>query len=724
MNQSSSLSLPISFLLQATFGQTRESIDELVANSNDFASWIHNQMYTIPPSFHREFLRRNTHPKVEYPYLAGTVGARPCEQYSRWRKYAINSRDLMDDRNTGRQKHLTVEQVSGVAGFVWKVDGTFRTVTQDHPTFTDGSLIEMNARYRIDEMRRSWYVNCVGCGVLVRDVNGTELYLSNPPVSIEGVEGNGDLLPYSTVNLPPFGSTEFPAVEKASEEFPIFTDWMKDDENALLNSSSLEATTQCDGFPSFRQPEAVAVLTEDSPESILPTVFGRSINQDTRVEEIFAYDPHLSLYENTPDKPLADGGGKLVIDTYQPLDPGYQVLCHNAHRTYDNEDGYLEGIRALTGKSLYAVTGLTIHENLNTEEGVPVSSVLDEDSILSIDGCNSWLRGRLTKDRNTEKFWCDRVDLHNVPATIVFSPPKSQLSIVHKLRMYNSNTANTADPASFILEGRVKPDEEWEFIASGDLDLSNDSRNPRGLPIESSYESGAVNLTYNEVSLSNNTKAYWDYKLSIPSTRNPTHSNLQFAEVELPGLLLPSFSISHKCAPGAQTSRWMKEVDAENCPNTANLGGNTYKLFTDLISADLGKVLLADGTCWKHVHDLEHGIFDLAGADPADYNVTGSVAQVSNAFVDGTAYPIIGKLDDHIVIDGSHISPLDQQDVQDAFMTLEYNPSRQAILICGSPGEVATDPFASDHGFDITMPQRTGTRTMSIWELSAQRHTT
>ena len=89
-------------------------------------------------------------------------------------------------------------------------------------------------------------------------------------------------------------------------------------------------------------------------------------------------------------------------------------------------------------------------------------------------------------------------------------------------------------------------------------------------------------------------------------------------------------------------------------------------------------------------------------------------------------YPIIGKLDDHIVIDGSPRSPLDQQDVQDAFMTLEYNPSRQAVLICGSPREVATNPFANDHGFDITitMPQRTGTRTMSIWELSAQRHTT
>ena len=738
-------------------------------------------MYSTPPSYHREFLRRNTHPKVEYPYLTGGVGKRPCEQYSRWRKYTITSRDLMDDRNTARQKHLSVEIVDGVPGlFVWKVDGSFRTVTPDHPTFTDGSLMELNARYRIMEMKRSWYANCVGCPVELTDVNGTKLSVSNPPVSIEGVEGKVDLLPYTTVTLPMFGSSEFSAVEKASGEFPLFANFMKDDENALLNSDSLEASTQCDGFPSFRQPEAVAVPMEDAPESILPTIFGRSINQDTGEEETFAFDPHLTLYENTPDNPLADGGGQLVIDTYKPLDPGQQVLCQNAHRSYDNEEGCqlsyeasacapgsvpqetivldstnLEAIGALTGKSLYAVTGLTIQEDVNIGEGVPVSSVLDKDSILSIQGCNTWTRGRSTKDRKTEKFWCDRVDIQNISSAIVFSPPKSQLSIVHKLRMYTHNNSPNSDPARFILEGRTKPNAQWELIGAGDLAL-NDARNPRGHTIESTYESGDANFTYTEVSLSNNTKAYWDYKLSIPATRNPTSSNLQFAEVELPGVLLPSFPISHSCAPGAQTSRWMKEADAENCPNTANLGGNTYKLFSDLISAnprvynpnirtvtreirecdkpldtyklDLGKVQTDDGSCWKHVHDLEYSIFDLTEADPSVFTVTGSVALVSNAFVDSIrndpVYPIIGILDDHSVIDGSSKSPLDQQDVKDAFMTIEYNPSRQAVLVCGSPGEVATDPFASDHGFDISIPQNTGARTMSIWELSAQRHTT
>ena len=696
----------------------------------------------------------------------------------------------MDDRNTGRQKHLTIEQQEvddnneeGILlVFVWKVDGTFRTVTQDHPTFTDGVPVELNVRYRIDEMRRSFYVNCVGCRVLVRDsTTGKEYYIPNPAVSIEGVEGNEDLLPYSTVSLPAFGSNEFPAVEKASVEFPLFTSLMKDDENGLLNSTSLEGSTQCDGFPSFRQPEAVAVPTEDAPLSILPTVFGRSINQDTGVEEVFAYDPHLFLYENTPENPITDGGGKLVIETYDPMDPGYQVICQNAHRTYDNEEGCqlsyldtacapdslpketivldstnLEGIRALTGKSLYAVTGLTIHEDLNAEDGALVSSVLDEESILSIEGCNSWSRGRATKDRTTEKFWCDRSGLQNISSSIVFSPPKPRLSIVHKLRMYTQNTAVNADPAGFVLEGRVKPDAPWEIIGLGDLDMSRD-RNERGLPIESTYESGDVNFTYTEVSLSNNTKAYWDYKLSIPGTRRPTQSNLQFAEVELPGLLFPTFPTSFGCLSGARRSRWVKEVNAENCDNTADLGESTYKLFSDLISAkpdvynphirtvtrefrecdsndmyklDLGMVQASDGTCWKHVHDFEGTIFDLSAAEPADYNYTvaGSLAHVSNEFVDSISnnpdYPIVGLLDDHVDMSDSPRAPLNQQDVQDAFVTIEYNPSGEAVVICGSPSEVATDPFASDHSFDITTPQRTGTRTMSIWELSAQRHTT
>ncbi len=344
----------------------------------------------------------------------------------------------------------------------------------------------------------------------------------------------------------------------------------------------------------------------------------------------------------------------------------------------------------------------------------------------------------------------------DVSAEIIFSPPKSTLSIVHGMRLYTSNTATNADPATYVLEGRSKPDGPWELIGAGDLDMSITSRNNRGFPIESTYESADNNYTHWEVSFANNTKAYWDYKISLPTMRNPTQSTLQFGEVELPGVILPAFPIDHKCAPGAaRTSRWMKQVGEAVCPNTANLGEKTQKLFANLISGtkssvynpnvvdvtreysecdvvdtyklDLGLVKGDDGSCWKQVHDLEHSIVDLTPASPLDYSVSGGVAQVTNAFMGGIvndpAYPIVGKHDDHSLVDGA-LPPLSQQDVKDAFMTLEYNPSGQAVLICGSPGEVATDPFASDAAFDIGMPQNTGTRDRTIWELSSERHTT
>ena len=74
-------------------------------------------------------------------------------------------------------------------------------------------------------------------------------------------------------------------------------------------------------------------------------------------------------------------------------------------------------------------------------------------------------------------------------------------------------------------------------------------------------------------------------------------------------------------------------------------------------------------------------------------------------------YPIIGKLGDHVEIDDSVPAPLNVQVVQDAFATLEYNPQEKAVLMCGSPDEVANDPFYGDHGFSAVVPLNSGIST-------------
>ena len=77
------------FLEQSTFGTTRESMNDLVARGLDYENWIIEQM-NMPISSMREYYRKRTNPKYEFPYALGAVGSGPCDLYSRWRTYAVS----------------------------------------------------------------------------------------------------------------------------------------------------------------------------------------------------------------------------------------------------------------------------------------------------------------------------------------------------------------------------------------------------------------------------------------------------------------------------------------------------------------------------------------------------------------------------------------------------------------------------------------------------------
>lgn len=156
------------FLEQATFGPTLDDVQSLAGSGNDFESWVRSQIedYDGPltKSTLRKFYRRHTNPKFEFPYNTGAVSSLPCELHSRWRTYAISSRDCLQERKTGRQKHLVLKSVSGV-GYVWYVDGHVRTVTSGRPTFGWGNNLQLklNFRYRIGTTNgANWRSDCVG----------------------------------------------------------------------------------------------------------------------------------------------------------------------------------------------------------------------------------------------------------------------------------------------------------------------------------------------------------------------------------------------------------------------------------------------------------------------------------------------------------------------------------------------------------------------------------
>lgn len=186
----------------------------------------------------------------------------------------------------------------------------------------------------------------------------------------------------------------------------------------------------------------------------------------------------------------------------------------------------------------------------------------------------------------------------------------------------------------------------------------------------------------------------------------------------------------------------------------ANLGDGTLKLFQDMIDSRglvgdfnedivdvnrdhklcdvsdrdktyLGKVKV-DGTCWANVHQSEMNVYDLTGADESMYTINGNnMATIMSMEMFSSSiesnFTVIGRFGDHVDIDNTLPSPLDNQGIQDTYMSLEYNPQGHSVLVCGSPGEIASDPFSGDNGFDVVAPENL--RSKSVWELSGQKNT-
>ncbi len=213
---------------------------------------------------------------------------------------------------------------------------------------------------------------------------------------------------------------------------------------------------------------------------------------------------------------------------------------------------------------------------------------------------------------------------------------------------------------------------------------------------------------------------------------------------------------------GTSTSRWVRKPDDANCANTANLGATTVKTFSDLISSkgmrtdidynpnvvdvhrsvrecnaaddtklELGNVRAGDGTCWKHVHPLELTVLDLTSAPTTKYTkISGPKVTIKDmVWLYGeedtgfSSYTKVGILDDHAPITKNSPFPLSDTGVQDAFKSLDFNPNEAPKLVCGSPREVASDPFNGDYGFFVVVPEGTGFRNWGIHDFSAQRHT-
>lgn len=450
-------------------------------------------------------------------------------------------------------------------------------------------------------------------------------YIENPIVSVEGVDSS--ILNYNVVSLPNFKSSDFPTIEN-TDEYPLFDTWIHPYEHGLLNTTSLEDSGQCDGFPTFRQP--FPLTDSDSADGTFPAVFGKALDAISGEEVTFVYDPHLKLYENTIENPV-----RLLL-----FCATFCLIC------------------------LLMQTHFSLHSLI-----LPLPQLMDGG-------------GQLVMDTD---------------------------SLVAGTQV----TCQNAEP-NFLNDGHCK--------LSYQSNVCSPRQNPKNVIVINEDTLAGINSMMNK-------KLY-----------------------AVKGLTVTDYD----CAPcHCSTSRWMKDESDVSCANTANIGSETLRTFADLISGstvkeedynpsvvqvkrsirncdsadefklDLGAVQTGDGTCWKHVHRYELDVIDFTVADGSKYTMVGTASVTINdmAWFDTTAFDVIGKLGDHVDLSGAP-APLNDGNVQNAYGTLDFNPNEGPVLVCGSPNEVASDPFNGEHGFDVTIPEITGYRSLSIWQLSAQRHTT
>jgi hypothetical protein len=174
-------------------------------------------------------------------------------------------------------------------------------------------------------------------------------------------------------------------------------------------------------------------------------------------------------------------------------------------------------------------------------EGFVAASILDKESIINSFGCREPTHKEIDRatDQTTEKFFCERSSLHN-SAGIIVTSPKPRWSVAKGIRFYSHNNCPDCDVVSYLLEGRTDDESVWTLISEGDLPwiIKASPRNAWGDVIESSYERGDPRLHLTSVDFSSNSKTFAQYRVTFTGIRDPTSKFIQFAELEIPGLIV------------------------------------------------------------------------------------------------------------------------------------------------------------------------------------------
>lgn len=173
------------------------------------------------------------------------------------------------------------------------------------------------------------------------------------------------------------------------------------------------------------------------------------------------------------------------------------------------------------------------------DDGWLIPNILEGSSGADF-GCTNDAKVWKAFDKSTTKYQCDRTGMHYSTVGFITTPQHGQLTIPKALRLYTANSCSSCDPLGFTLEGRMDAAASWDQIASGEWPgiAEGLGRNDRDLPINSTYENGDTDFTFTTVHFHGHSAPYLEYKLTF-QLRSETTNWFQFAELEMPGMLLP-----------------------------------------------------------------------------------------------------------------------------------------------------------------------------------------
>jgi len=120
------------FLEKAAFGPTMSDLVNWDYSGGDLeisiTEWVEDQILNKGTSSHREYFRKRLNPRSIESYKYGISGPKPCEENSRWRKFAFTRKDLWLSQRDYFNVEIEVETNGDDTTWILKFAGHVRTL--------------------------------------------------------------------------------------------------------------------------------------------------------------------------------------------------------------------------------------------------------------------------------------------------------------------------------------------------------------------------------------------------------------------------------------------------------------------------------------------------------------------------------------------------------------------------------------------------------------------